>query len=144
MMILEIYTKRSVLKGFTMINNATYSFRDYKMPSYIHFIVLRILLATGIISLTFDCGISQAQPDRSGTENNMSPNSEDRSGDRSNYVRPVQQQYFYPDAGGSQQFFRQGNDRLYFLPEKKSDPILQIDESVKEEIEEDPLQDSAE
>ena len=38
------------------------------------------------------------------------------------------------DSGGSQQFFEEGQDRIYFLPEEsESEPILEIDKTVEAE-----------
>jgi hypothetical protein len=39
---------------------------------------------------------------------------------------------FFAPNNGSQQFFQQGREQLYFLPTKKSTPILQIDDELRE------------
>ncbi len=49
-----------------------------------------------------------------------------------NNVRPVRQPNFLIDSdSSSQRFFQQGREELYFLPEKKTEPILKIDKTVK-------------
>ncbi len=40
---------------------------------------------------------------------------------------------FFLDRGGSQQFFEEGRNRIYFLPEEESKPVLEIDETVEAE-----------
>ena len=45
-------------------------------------------------------------------------------------ARPIGQQNFFIDSGsGSQQFFRDGRDSLYFLPAENTKPILKIDDT---------------
>lgn len=111
-----------------MNNNTTGSF-----PNWIKFCsqtaILAALAITGIVSLSFSCSTAKAQTNSSDISDN------EVNSDRVDRVRPIPQRSFYPDRG-SQQFFKQGNDNLYFLPESESESILQIDEEVKtEEIE---------
>lgn len=68
-------------------------------------------------------------------QNVTSPNTVN-SPNQINDVEPIQQPgTFFDPSNGSGQFFQQDRDRLYFLPEEKSEPILQIDESIKEDNE---------
>ena len=89
-----------------------------------------ILFLLGILNIIFS-PVSNAQitaPRSSNTE----PNS--FSSQPSN-IKPIQQpgSFFDSNSSGSQQFFQQDTEQLYFLPEEKSEPILQIDEDIKEE-----------
>ena len=83
------------------------------------------LFATGIISLTLNSSPVQAQSTQPSAADNVSPRQLDN-------IQPFQQNFNY-NSGGSQQFFQEGNDRLYFLPEEKSEPILQIDQTIEAE-----------
>lgn len=60
-----------------------------------------------------------------------SPTFNDISPGRFSDVRPVQRQFSTDLQGGSQDFFRRGDEGLYFLPTENSKPILKIDEEVK-------------
>lgn len=82
------------------------------------------MLVTGIM-LILNSTVVQAQ-------SNPSPNLNMPSG-QFNDFQPIMPQYFYPSTSGSQQFFRQDSDRLYFLPEEKSEPILKIDKTIEAE-----------
>lgn len=54
-------------------------------------------------------------------------------------TRPIQQPGAVFDSNnGSRQFFQQGRDKLFLLPQEKSEPILQIDEEIEQGIEENP------
>ena len=116
------------------MNNYTIALSQ-KRFSYKHIISVFLFIA-GIISLTLNCNIAKAQSTPPSAAGNTSPPDFDNISPREfNNVRPVQQDWDY-GSGGSQQFFKQDNDNLYFLPEDEFDSILQIDESVKtEEIE---------
>ena len=91
----------------------------------------RIFLAAGII-FTVGCNFAQAQSPPAGA-GNTSPNLGNISPGQFNNVRPVPQRSINFNSGGSQQFFRQGDEQLYFLPEEKPEPILEIDETVEAE-----------
>lgn len=73
--------------------------------------------------------------------NSTSPNSGSISPNGLNNARPIRQQNFLIDSGsGSQEFFRQGGDQLYLLPEENSEPILKIDEATDtEKVDNEPL-----
>ncbi|MEL7420003.1 MAG: hypothetical protein AAGK10_15735, partial [Cyanobacteria bacterium J06555_3] len=59
------------------------------------------------------------------------------SGGQINDVRPISQPGTVFDSNsGSRQFFQQGRDKLYFLPAEESEPILQIDDGISEDVEE--------
>ena len=94
------------------------------------------LFVAGIISLTFNCNIIRAQSTPPSAIGNTSPPNFDNISPREfDRVAPPQKNWNY-GSGGPQQFFKQDNDNLYFLPKNEFDSILQIDESVKtEEIE---------
>lgn len=47
----------------------------------------------------------------------------------SSFSQPV----FLPDTSSSQQFFKQGREQLYLLPEDTSDDILKIDRTIEAE-----------
>lgn len=72
---------------------------------------------------------------------NSAPSSSDTVPDsfsnQPNDIRPIQQpgSFFDSNNNGSRQFFQQGREQLYFLPDKKSEPILQVDENITEETE---------
>lgn len=95
-------------------------------------VIQRTLSIAGTIYLTFCSTTVQAQSNPSGSIDNTSPNIERLSPIESIGQQNLQQD-FYPSSGGSQQFFRQGSDRLYFLPAEKSEPILKIDKTVEAE-----------
>lgn len=104
------------------------------------------LLLTGVISLAVFGDRVRAQTP-SGANNSV-PNLNSLSGDRLNQLRPVtplrQRNFLFDSDGGSQQFFRQRTDRLYFLPQSKSEPILKIDENIKtEEVDQEYLPDNS-
>jgi hypothetical protein len=92
------------------------------------------LFLVGILLVTLGSHIAQAQTNPSGLQGNTTPNLDNFAPNQFDDVQPVGQ----PDLGidsnnSSQQFFRQNNDQLYFLPESKSEPILKIDETVEAE-----------
>ena len=97
-----------------------------KYTTFQHGRIINRMLLTGIVSVTLNSTVVQAQ-------SNPSPNLDNVSPRQFNDFQPVMPQYFYPNTSGSQQFFRQGNDRLYFLPEEKSEPILKIDKTIEAE-----------
>ncbi len=91
------------------------------------------LFLTGVMSLTLTCSMVQAQQNPSGTLGNTTPNLPLSSGQFNNF-EPIRQPNFLIESGsGSQQFFRQGREQLYLLPQEKSEPILQIDETIEAE-----------
>ena len=96
-------------------------------------IIKDILAIAGIIFLTIGSSRVRAQSNPSDSINNTAPNLGNISPGQFNNIKPVRQPSFPVDAGGSQQFFQGGQDRIYFLPEKKSKPILTIDETVEAE-----------
>ena len=120
-----------------MIDISFVSFKNYTMQLCSQTIVLRIFMA-GIASLTFNSHAVQAQSDRSGLGEGSSSESAPALDNETNQIKPFRQNSF-SESGGSQQFFRQGNDNLYFLPEKKSDSILQIDKDIETEVERQDL-----
>lgn len=95
-------------------------------------IVSKAVPLLGIVFFSFIPNMAQAQHSRPSLEESSSPSNR-ISPNRSNYVSPIRQRNLYPNSGGSQKFFRQGNDDLYFLPENRSEPILQIDEDLETE-----------
>ena len=106
-------------------------------------IVLVFWFVAGIISLTFNCNIVRAQSTPPSAIGNTSPPNFDNISPREfNNVVPPQQNWNY-GSGGSQQFFKQDNDNLYFLPKDEFDSILQIDESVKTQEIEDSSSESS-
>ncbi|MGL4883321.1 MAG: hypothetical protein ACRC8K_20015 [Waterburya sp.] len=107
-----------------------------------------ILFLTGILSLTLTCYTAQAQTNPSGLQGNNIPSLNDIPSNQLDEPLTVEQQDFVIDSVNSSQqffrqdqFFRQNNDQLYFLPESKSEPILKIDETVEtEKIDAEDLQ----
>ena len=86
------------------------------------------ILSTAFSSMTN----AQTSPPSS---SNTAPNS---FSSQPNDIRPIQQPgSFFDSNNGSRQFFQQGREQLYFLPEEKSEPILQIEEDVRDEAEEE-------
>lgn len=117
-----------------VMNDYTTSIFSYRYLKFSHQSIVRgYLLVIGIISLTLHCSIVRSQSIPSDGVRNTSPNVGRISPGQFNNVRPIRQQNFHPNTSGSQQFFRQDNDRLYFLPEGKSDPILEIHQTVETE-----------
>ena len=94
-------------------------------------IIQRTLFIASFLFIATNINIVQAQSNPSDAVNSGSTNLNDISPRQFDNVQP----YSFPvNAGGSQQFFRQENDRLYFLPEEsESKSILQIDETVEAE-----------
>ncbi|MGL5795980.1 MAG: hypothetical protein ACRC06_16570 [Waterburya sp.] len=93
-----------------------------------------ILFLTGILSLTLACHTAKAQTNPLGLQDNNIPSNQ------LDEPLTVEQQNFIIDSVNSSQqfvrqdqFFRQNNDQLYFLPESKSEPILKIDKTVEAE-----------
>ena len=51
-----------------------------------------------------------------------------------NEIKPIRQSGSFSDFNrGSQQFFQEGREQLYFLPSEESEPILQVDEAIEEQ-----------
>lgn len=124
-----------------MIDGMMNCLEYWTMQFSVSTIVLRALLIMGIISLTTNGDMVQAQSNQYDLKEDTSNTADGITPNQPNCVKPVRQQNSYPDAGGSQQFFRQGNDKFYFLPEDESGSILQIDRDVEtNEIEEQDLQ----
>ncbi len=72
--------------------------------------------------------ITHAQISPSGT----TPNINNLNSSQLNNIKPIQQPTLFIDSNsGSRQFFDRGKERLFFLPGKASEPILQIDEAVE-------------
>lgn len=99
-----------------------------------------ILVLTGILSLTLTCHTAKAQTNPSGLQGNNIPSLNDIPSNQLDNSQSVEQQDFIIDSVNSSQqffrqdqFFRQNNDQLYFLPEPKSEPILKIDKTVEAE-----------
>ena len=66
--------------------------------------------------------VAKAQESTPVTPNTGTPIQIDRS-------QPIQQSGTVLDSNSSsRQFFQEGRDKLYFLPEEKSEPILEIEE----------------
>ena len=95
--------------------------------------IQEILAIAGIIFLTIGSNRILAQSNPSGAIDNTSPNIGNISPGQFNNIKPVRQPSFPVDAGGSQQFFEGGQDRIYFLPEEESKPILEIDDTIEAE-----------
>ena len=92
------------------------------------------LLFAGVLTLTLFSQQVRAQSTPPSAIGNTAPPNIDSLPPRAfDNVRPAVQENLFDSNNGSQQFFRQGQDRLYFLPEDKSEPILNIDEAVKTE-----------
>ncbi|MGL6344465.1 MAG: hypothetical protein ACRC80_35615, partial [Waterburya sp.] len=99
-----------------------------------------ILFLTGILSLTLTCYTAEAQTNPSDLQGNNIPSLNDIPSSQLDNSQSVEQQDFIIDSVNSSQqffrqdqFFRQNNDQLYFLPESKSEPILKIDKTVEAE-----------
>ncbi|HEY9771461.1 MAG TPA: hypothetical protein V6C71_23700 [Coleofasciculaceae cyanobacterium] len=76
--------------------------------------------------------ITRAQNLPSGTTSNNTPNINNLNSSQLNNIKPIQQPSLFIDSdSGSRQFFDRGKERLFFLPDKASEPILQIDEAVE-------------
>ena len=94
------------------------------MKSIFYLGALSSILLTGAIANAQDSPSSSTTP---------SPNN---SSIQVNPSEPVQQPGTVLDSNsGSRQFFQQGREQLYFLPEEKSEPILEVDEEVEAETE---------
>lgn len=85
--------------------------------------------------------VTRAQISPSGTTINNTPNINNLNPSPLNNIKPIQQPSLFIDSNsGSRQFFDRGKERLFFLPDKASEPILQIDEAVEtEEMNQDDL-----
>ena len=114
-----------------MIGETACGFQNSTRKFDFQTIILKTLSIAGIVSLTFNCNVVRAQSDRSNLTREASPSAGEISPTQPNFVRPVRQRNFHPNSGGSQKFFRQSNDNLYFLPEERSDSILEIDEDIE-------------
>ena len=96
-------------------------------------IIKAALFLTGVISLNLASSIVQAQQIPSGDLGNTTPNLRLSPGQLNN-LEPIRQPSFSTESGsGSQQFFRQGREQLYLLPEEKSEPILKLDKTIEAE-----------
>lgn len=89
----------------------------------------------GVISLTMFASQAAAQLTPPSAIGNTAPPRFDSLPPRAfDNVRPVREQNFSIDSSsGSQQFFRQGEEKLYWLPTKNSQPILKINEEIETE-----------
>jgi hypothetical protein len=96
-------------------------------------IMKTILFLIGILSVTLAGYTAKAQTNPSGLQGNNIPSLNEIPSNQFDNAQSVEQQDFIIDSiNSSQQFFRQDNDQLYFLPEK-SEPILKIDKTVEAE-----------
>jgi hypothetical protein len=96
-------------------------------------IMKTILFLIGILSVTLAGYTAEAQTNPSGSQGNNIPSLNDIPSNQLDDAQSVEQQDFIIDSiNSSQQFFRQDNDQLYFLPEK-SEPILKIDKTIEAE-----------
>lgn len=92
------------------------------------------LFLIGILSLTLTCHTAKAQTNPSGSGGNNIPSLNDIPSNQLDDAQSVEQQDFIINSvNSSQQFFRQDNEQLYFLPESKSEPILKIDKTIEAE-----------
>ena len=112
---------------------------DCSIKFFNRLVIQRTLSIASFLLIATNINIVRAQSNPSDAVNRGSTDLNNISPEQFNNVQP----YSFPvNAGGSQQFFRQENNRLYFLPEKsESESILQIDETVEAEgIEYEDLQ----
>lgn len=115
-----------------MKNYALRSLSQNHQTKFLHrYIIREVLAIAGIILLTVGTEKVQAQSNPSGSLNNTSPSLDRISPGQFNNIQPVRQPNFPVDSGGSQQFFEGGQDRIYFLPEEESEPILEIDKTIE-------------
>ncbi len=98
------------------------------------------LFLIGILSVTLACYTAKAQTNPSGSGGNNIPSLNDIPSNKLDNSQSAEQQDFIIDSVNSSQqffrqdqFFRQNNDQLYFLPESKSEPILKIDKTIEAE-----------
>lgn len=69
--------------------------------------------------------VAQTSPNSNNTMTNFPSN-------RLSEIKPIRQPGSFFDSNNSaQQFFQRGREQLYFLPDEKSEPILQIDEEIE-------------
>ncbi len=89
----------------------------------------KLLFLLGISNIIFS-PITNAQAPAAGSNNpalNLPSN-------LPNEIKPIQQPgSLFDFNSGSQDFFQQGREQLYFLPDDQSEPILKVDEEIKEE-----------
>jgi hypothetical protein len=89
----------------------------------------KLLFLLGISNIIFS-PITNAQAPAAGSNNpalNLPSNLPSE-------IKPIQQPgSFFDFDSGSQDFFQQGREQLYFLPDEKPEPILKVDEEIKEE-----------
>ena len=84
-----------------------------------------ISYSVGIISLLSFAGTNSALP-------HPSVITDDNSGTNTGNIYLSQINRIDP-SNSSQEFFHQGKEKLYFLPEEESEPILQIDQGSEQE-----------
>ena len=122
-----------------MKNDTIRSFKSFIRQFGFQTVIENIFFSAGAIFLIFSGNLVRAQSTPpSAIGNTTPPNFDNLSPREFDNIRSPQQNWNY-SSNGSQQFFRQDNDDLYFLPEDESDSILQIDEKVTtEEIEDSP------
>ena len=100
-----------------------------------------ILYLASIPVILLTSSLTNAQTTPSSTPNNNTPSLGNFSDSQILQNEPIQQPGIFSNPNSSsRQFFQQGKDNLYFLEE--SEPILQIDEEIKEEAGSAKIQDS--
>ncbi|MEM7760140.1 MAG: hypothetical protein AAF298_18745 [Cyanobacteria bacterium P01_A01_bin.40] len=100
--------------------------QNFRLISLSSLTILPAILLTTVV---------KAQIPPSGANTTTVPNIGNSNFGRLNNVKPIQQPGSFSDStrgSSSQQFFHQGREQLFFLPENHSEPILQIDEEIKE------------
>lgn len=95
-----------------------------------------VLFSLGMSQVMFiKVAVAQTSPARSNNTVTNFPSG------RLNEIKPIRQPgTFFDSNNSSQQFFQRGREQLYFLPEEKSEPILQIDEEIEGKTEDSEQQ----
>ena len=86
-----------------------------------------VLLSLGMFQVMLaTVAVAQTSPARSDNTVTNFPSG------RLNEIKPIRQPgTFFDSNNGSQRFFQRGREQLYFLPDEKSEAILQIDEEIE-------------
>ena len=96
------------------------------------FWVKLVLGSIGLMPLILSARITSAQSNAPVKTDGATPNLDNLNSERLNEPKIIQQPLLLDPNSDSRQFFQQGREQLYFLPEKSTEPILEIDEEIEE------------
>ena len=101
------------------------------------FWVKLVLGSIGLMPLILSARITSAQSNPPVRSDGATPNLDNLNSESLNEPKIIQQPLLLDPNSDSRQFFQQGREQLYFLPKKSTEPILEIDEEIEEQIESD-------